>query len=105
MRDGVRADAGPILYRPVPAWRARSRLLPGHHSLSDILVSFGAARPDHRDVHDRDGHRLRDRRSDFRRDYEIFQRHRGLAWLAVALHFPGLAGVDPRSRRLFLSPG
>src|ERR1700710_737534 len=103
MRHGVRADAGAILYRPVPAWRARSGLLPGHHTLSDILVSFGAARPDHRNVHDRDGHRVRDRRPAFRRDDEVFQRYRRLAWLAVAVHFPRPAGLDPRPCRLLLS--
>src|ERR1700731_5254967 len=102
MCDGVRADANAILYRPVPAWRARSGFLPGHHSLPDILVPFGAARPDHRDVHDRDGHRVRDRRSPFRRDDEVSQRYRWLAWLAVAVHFPGPAGLDPRSCRLLL---
>src|SRR6202022_3770886 len=105
MRHGVRADAAAILCRPIPAWRARSGLFPWHHSLSDVLVPFGAARPDYRGVHDRDGHRVGDRRSAFRRNYEVFQRHRRLAWLAVALHFPRLAGVDPWSYRLLLSSG
>src|SRR6516225_9943757 len=43
-RHGFRADADAVLPPALPARRARSRLLPGHYPVPDLLVSLGPPR-------------------------------------------------------------
>ena len=103
--DDVRDDADAILYCALPARRIRGGFLSRHHTLFHLLVSLCPPRAGHCDLHVRDHHRQRDRRTALRRHPQIFRRNEWLARVAMAVPGAGSAGRDTRRHHLFLSAG
>ena len=98
--DGQRRDE--LLRAALPARRRRSRLLPRHHSLSDLLVSGGISRAVPRRVCHRRSRLHRDRRADLGPAARA-RRHDGPEGLAVAVHHRGHPLGAARHRHLVLS--
>ena len=103
--DDVRHDADAILYCALPARRIRGGLLSRHHPLFHLLVSLRPPRAGHCDLHVRDHHRQRDRRTALRRHPQIFRRSERLGRVAMAVPGAGFAGRDTRRHHLLLSAG
>ena len=96
--NGERRDE---LLRPaLPARRRRSRILPRHHSLSDLLVSGGISRAASRGLCDRGSRVHRDRRADLGLAARA-RRRDGAEGLAVAVHHRGHSLGAARHRTWF----
>ncbi len=101
---GLRSRCAHLLRPAFPARRGRSRVLPRHHLLPDAVVPGAGTGQGRGPLHDRDGHRRRDWRTDLER-LAVARRRGRTPGLAVAVrgrgppgHSPGAGGVAPTRR-------
>ncbi len=100
--DGAGVGRLELLLPALPAWRRRSRIFPGHHSLSDLLVPGGISRAFSRRLRHRRSRVLRDRRADLGPAARARWRD-GAERLAMAVHHRGHSLRPARHRHLVLS--
>ncbi len=98
-RHGLHPGCHRPLYRSLPAWHRRSRLLPGGDPIPHMVVPSCDAGPAHRPVHARPADFAGNRQPALGRCAAVPQRHLRTHRLAGAFHRPGRAhNCDGRGR-------